>query len=1004
VGRQTSAEPSLGETPLTTAIARTDLPTPLSSSRSFRSLPVATTPQRDARVIDHPPTTSEEDRRQEGDFPSPKKIRFTDPVVQPVAILNTPTNNGKDRTSSQPILRGHGSIQLQGNPNPIPQADVVMTDCPTSAAPTAQVATISFHPESFPTHTTMPPGPSAEPRSSLGFTHHTRWPMPPAVRDVSAQPIAPASPPTQSPMPPRPSNASGLTHHNTHTTTPDPNRPATTTAPGLLTDRLGTLVQHAVTRFQTLSFVELCEHHRGRSCLTGTTLVPHPAEPILAELRDLGAPVHITAPSLTADELDAAVRRGAHKSTANCKDFLREEFANMMEAGQWLVLPYSIVRGLANLHLSPTGVVPQRDRRDRTIVDYSFYLVNQITQALAPDFLQFGHALYRILQLLQRADTRRGTTYLAKIDVADAFMRIPLFAPHIAVLGALLPAYVGEEQLVAFPMILPMGWIESPQYLCAVTETITDMANELFAQPVRSTAPHRLDNLADSRPPAVAPTLVAPTQLMDTAAVPPPRVRSRGPFQPPLNAVDVYMDDFILLSQLPRPDRVVARRTVFECIDSVLRPISDGDNPFRKEPNSTKKLAQGDAAWSTRKVILGWLFDTVERTIELPPHRIERLQEILASVPRHQNRTSRQKWQRLVGELRSMILAIPGGRGLFSQLQSVLTHSAAPNPSDRLRLSPAVHDQLDDFRWLAASLVNRPTRWGELVDSDPLFLGTVDASGLGMGGVWLNTNGNLPPLMWRFRFDVALRARLVSAANTLGDITNSDLEHAGTVAHQDILALQYDIREATLCTMTDNTAALSRELRGSTSVDDAAAYLCRLSSLHQRAYRYRPRISYIPGPLNVMADALSRRWDLTDSQLLLHFHTHFPQGRPWKLCLLRPKMSLAISSALSKQRCNPAFLMDAELPPPPTTASGPASVNNTTWSPTSALHPIQSRGFKSSLTAFELAGFRPAVTLSDLAPWRMPSASWLRRSPSWVNATPDSPQEQQQSTLDLPDS
>jgi hypothetical protein len=732
--------------------------------------------------------------------------------------------------------------------------------------------------------------------------------------------------------------------------------------------------------------------------------VPHPAEPILTELRDRGAPVHITGPPLTVAELDAAVRRGAHKSTSNCRAFLREEFSSMMEAGQWLVLPYSVVRHLANLHLSPTGVVPQRDRRDRTIVDYSFYLVNQITQAFAPDSLQFGHTLYRILQLLQRADTRRGTAYLAKIDVADAFMRIPLFAPHIAVLGALLPTYAGEEQLVAFPMILPMGWIESPQYLCAVTETIADMANELFAQPGRLTAHHRLDSLADSRPPAVAPTPVASTLIVASAAVPPPRVRSRGPFQPPLNAVDVYMDDFILMSQLPRPDRVVARRTVFECIDSVLRPLSPGDNPFRKEPNSTKKLAQGEAAWATRKVILGWLFDTVNRTIELPPDRVERLHEILASVPRDQNRTSRQKWQRLVGELRSMILAIPGGRGLFSQLQSIITHAAAPKPTDRLRITPAVHDQLDDFRWLAASLVDRPTRWGELVDSDPLFLGTVDASGLGMGGVWLDTNDTLPPLMWRFRFDLALRLRLVNAANPSGDITDSDLEHAGAVAHQDILALQYDIREATLCTMTDNTAALSRELRGSTSVDDAAAYLCRLSSLHQRAYRYRPRISYISGPLNVMADALSRRWDLNDSQILLHFHTHFPQERPWQLCLLRPKMISAISLALSKQRCNPAFLTDAELPPLPTNASGPASVNNTTWSPTSALHPIQSRGFKSSLTAFELAGFRPAVTLSDLAPWRMPSASWLRRSPSWVNVTPDIPPELPPSTSDLPDS
>jgi hypothetical protein len=45
-------------------------------------------------------------------------------------------------------------------------------------------------------------------------------------------------------------------------------------------------------------------------------------------------------------------------------------------------------------------------------------------------------------------------------------------------------------------MILPMGWVESPQYLCAVTETIADVANNLFAQKQFSVSSHRLDALA----------------------------------------------------------------------------------------------------------------------------------------------------------------------------------------------------------------------------------------------------------------------------------------------------------------------------------------------------------------------------------------------------------------------------------------------------------------------------------------------------------------------------
>jgi hypothetical protein len=140
-----------------------------------------------------------------------------------------------------------------------------------------------------------------------------------------------------------------------------------------------------------------------------------------------------------------------------------------------------------------------------------------------------------------------------------------------------------------------------------------------------------------------------------------------------------------------------------------------------------------------------------------------RLLAILETIPRSQRRTSRQKWQELVGEIKSMAMALPGGRGLFSQLHSVLTYDSNPQPADRLRLTTAVHDLLDDFRWHASTITSRPTRWGELVDSQPVFRGAVDASGMGMGGVWLHAEDAAPPLLWRVQFPDAIVSRLVSA-------------------------------------------------------------------------------------------------------------------------------------------------------------------------------------------------------------------------------------------------
>jgi hypothetical protein len=758
--------------------------------------------------------------------------------------------------------------------------------------------------------------------------------------------------------------------------------------PRLHPDRLGKLVERALVSVSTgLSFLELCVQHRGQPCLANPSSLDHPAAFLLGELRESGAPAILLpdSPSWTPKELDSAVRRGAHRSTLEFRDFLRDEFADMIEAGQWLALPYSVVRHLPNLRISPTGVVPQRDRRPRIIVDYSFYKVNQSMLSVAPDSMQFGHAFLRLLQLLNRADTRRGTIYISKTDIADAFMRVWIQVPSIPILGAILPSHPGEEPLVAFPMILPMGWTESPQYLCAVSETIADLANQHFQRGDGFPTDHRFDTLADT-----SPERIEDLPATQTFPVKPPKIRSTGPLQQPLNTVDVFMDDFIHITQLPLPDRLGAHRTLFECIDQVLRPLQPSDNCNRKEPNSVKKLIKGDAAWTTKKVILGWLINTEQRTIELPPHRIDRLNDILNGFTEQQHRTSRKKWQQLLGELRSMVLAIPGGRGLFSQLQSVLTYPTNAQPSDRLRLTPAVHDQLCDFRWLAKELASRPTRWGELVDNDPSFLGTVDASGLGMGGIWLHCNNGTAPLMWRCHFDPSLQNQLISSTNPTGTITNSDLEQTSLIMQQDIIAQQHDIRERTLCAMTDNMAALSRDQHGSTSVDAPSAYLCRLSAFHQRTYRYRLHSSYIPGPLNVMADALSRRWDLDDSQLLAFFNSHFPQTQPWLLCPLRPEMHLSAMLALSKKRCNLEYLKAAASPPPPTLKSGTASVNNTSWMPTLPRSKIQSSGFKSSLREFETAGFQPVATVSDLTQWRMPSTLLHRRSPSWVRPTPAS--------------
>jgi hypothetical protein len=67
----------------------------------------------------------------------------------------------------------------------------------------------------------------------------------------------------------------------------------------------------------------------------------------------------------------------------------------------------------------------------------------------------------------------------------------------IVKLSVAIPSLEGEDDLLALPLTLPMGWTQSPPTFCAVTETIADVANQRLRRNGKST-PHRLDAAADS--------------------------------------------------------------------------------------------------------------------------------------------------------------------------------------------------------------------------------------------------------------------------------------------------------------------------------------------------------------------------------------------------------------------------------------------------------------------------------------------------------------------------
>ena len=142
------------------------------------------------------------------------------------------------------------------------------------------------------------------------------------------------------------------------------------------------------------------------------------------------------------------------------------------------------------------------------------------------------------------------------------------------------------------------------------------------------------------------------------------------------------------------------QRNLLHAVNQVLA-TPDETVETRLEAISLKKLLKGEGSWNTRKVILGWIVDTVRQTIELPAHRKQSLATIFQEL-QEAKRVSHKKWQRILGKLRFVSVAIPGSAGLFSALQLALNRS---NKS-RVHITEALRHHIRTFSRLAASLRN----------------------------------------------------------------------------------------------------------------------------------------------------------------------------------------------------------------------------------------------------------------------------------------------------------
>jgi len=593
--------------------------------------------------------------------------------------------------------------------------------------------------------------------------------------------------------------------------------------------------------------------------------------------------------------------------------------------------------------------------------------------------MQFGSALQRILQRIAYANPRFGPVNMLKFDISDGYYRVRLSPEAALEMAVIIPGDTPSHNLVAIPLSLPMGWALSPPYFCAYTETAADLSNSALACPevdnFVTLPPHPVE-VQSQQPATPVPQLLHHA----TSYVGPPGALLQNPIQ----YTDVYMDDFIALAQQPCLRRVLHH--TLKGILSVFRDDPHKDDPAtRRHIISTSKMAKGEAAWSTRKVILGWLLDSAAGTLQLQPHKAQRLGELLAEF-QQKRRTSRKKWQSLLGELRYMATALQGTRYLFSVLQHVLCDQPT---AARLRLSPLVHQTLADWASIANTLSTHPMPITSVIPHAPAYVGAVDASGIGCGGFWVETQfGYLPqPIAFRCQFPLDLQNQLVSASNPKGTITNSDFELAAMALGVATLQQHAPTKHACIYAASDNTPAVAWCAKGSTSSVGANAHLLRWLAQLSRDPGITIKPVSVSGESNKIADFCSRSFHLQDKAFLQALNDKFPTPASWKLVHPTAEHVQSMTSALSRRMCPWRSAAPAREDSAPPLMYGNPFVHLSAL--TLPYHPTQtpSQQYSCSPIATALAPLLPEALKSAVKRWATPFVPWARRSPAWVCPT-----------------
>jgi len=450
-----------------------------------------------------------------------------------------------------------------------------------------------------------------------------------------------------------------------------------------------------------------------------------------------------------------------------------------------------------------------------------------------------------------------------------------------------------------------MGWVESPPYFCAATETARDVAFEYTEMPVGAIPAHKFSKYT-----------VGGESYSD--------LQEDHDGEPFRTMIEVYVDNFMSLV-IP-----ISKSQLHHTADAVMTGIHDvfpaDEVNDDDDPISEKKLKKQEGQYSTVKTLLGFDFDGISKTMWLEAAKREKLQTILRGWIRTGHRGSAgilfKEFESTVAKIRHAFTCIPMGASLLSPCNRILKSKP---PYVFLNRNQQLLTAIEGCRTLLRESTKEPTRCRQLVAGWPDYIGFVDASGHGTGGVVIGELSPCVPTIFRWQWPPDVAKDIKTAENPSGHITNSDLEMAGLV----LLWLTMEevcgpLEEKRLTLFNDNSPTIGWATKLASKRSTVAEHLVQALALQAKQQKVCPFTPiHIAGKRMAIADIPSRSfgsnpaWHCTsDDELLTLFNSTFPLPlqQSWTVFHMDCRTVMRVISALRMQ----PFVLDdwRRLPSP----------------------------------------------------------------------------------------